>query len=997
MAVARSNGRAISLLIIDVDHFKLVNDTYGHLQGDDVLVEVAELIRLNLRGYDIAARYAGDEFVALLPNTALEGGREVAERICSALRGHAFKLRGRPGVVPVTASIGVATYPEHGEEYDTLFAAADRALYQVKRQGRDGVATAATVAEPTPLPLGIERFVGRADELRRLVRALETAADASPRIISVIGEAGVGKSTLVKQLAPEVRLRAGSYVVGRCQEGDVRPPYGPWAEALGAIRRLGAVPAREWRELPRLVPALLPDGASLADGSGSKYLLLEELAEFLRVASAERPLVLVLDDMQWADSASWDALEYVAPQLDRERLLICLTMRAEELHGEALERRRRISRGDRFEQLELARLTREELKQWVDAAFRRQDMGHEFLDFLHGHTEGNALFVVQVLRTLVDEGAIRWEGDQWEFRLTDSLKLPVAVSDLILRRIGRLSEKSQAILATAAVIGRQFDLDLAIDAGAGSEDELLDAVDEAVRAAVLQPVEERAGDRYAFTHGKLAEVLRSATNPRRLKRMHERVAGALERRHPDAVAEIATHYDLAGHAGQAYHFALMAARRATTVYAHQQALDFLRMAERHTSSLGQLAEVRVRLAETLETLGRYEESAELCGMAIEWFASERDAPRALTLRRMGERLRSLLGQPASVTLAACQALEAEALSLSLDSERAQLLLMISQASGRMGDRPLAERIARECVEIAERLGDPTLLADALNRLAITLELDQPVQAVQYFNRALRLYRGREDFRGQARCHNNLGVVHTIRGEWEEARHSLTTAVALGRSAGMPDMWGLGALNLGVLHMKCGEYDRARDLFGEALALFGTLKNRERHLAALYNLAHLDRERGANDSAAELYDAACAAARAMGQAEIEIGALAGAGLTRLAQARSDVARRLAREVSSRLADRPEWFQGRELAEALAIRLAAADGALSDAVARLDDALERASTFDPYGAVWLAAACADAMLRHDPERARRTVSEYAERSRTLGYTGMVQRYGELLARM
>src|SRR5688500_20252211 len=90
---SREDGKHVSLLVVDVDHFKLVNDTYGHLQGDDVLVEVAEILRRNLRGYDVAARYAGDEFVALLPNTPVEGAMEVAERICAAMRGHAFKLR----------------------------------------------------------------------------------------------------------------------------------------------------------------------------------------------------------------------------------------------------------------------------------------------------------------------------------------------------------------------------------------------------------------------------------------------------------------------------------------------------------------------------------------------------------------------------------------------------------------------------------------------------------------------------------------------------------------------------------------------------------------------------------------------------------------------------------------------------------------------------------------------------------------------------------------
>src|SRR5215208_2108691 len=282
LETARASGRPLSLLVMDVDHFKLINDTFGHLQGDDVLREVADLLRKNLRGYDIPARYAGDEFVALLPDTSPEGAREVGERICAAMRAHLFQLRDRPGAVPVTMSMGAATFPEHGNTTEELFSSADRALYQVKKQGRDGVAVATLGGmEPAPLPLSIERFVGRTQELRTLVQFLEDASHGRPKVLAISGEAGVGKTTLLKQLEPEVRLRAGSLVFGRCQEADVQPPYGPWAEVINAMRRLDRVPQdRRWRELSRLVPALPADASTVSDRGGSKYLLLEEIAEY---------------------------------------------------------------------------------------------------------------------------------------------------------------------------------------------------------------------------------------------------------------------------------------------------------------------------------------------------------------------------------------------------------------------------------------------------------------------------------------------------------------------------------------------------------------------------------------------------------------------------------------------------------------------------------------------------------------------------------------------
>jgi tetratricopeptide (TPR) repeat protein len=946
------------------------------------------------------ARYAGDELVALLPDTPAEGAREVAERICQAVRNHVFRLRDRSGAVPVTLSVGVSTFPQHADDPDTLFAAADRALYQVKRQGRDGVALAASEgAAPTHLPLSIERFVGRVEEIRSLVRLLEDATEARPRVVAISGEAGIGKTTLIRQLEPEVRLRAGSLVIGRCLEADLKPPYAPWAEAIHAIRRIErqtGAPPREWRELSRLVPALGSGEPSDVRG-GSKYALLDEIAEYIRLAAQERPLVIVLDDMQWADGASWDTLEYLVPQLENERVLICMTVRAEEAVGEPLERRRRLSRSERFHEITLGRLTRDEMRQWIEAAFHRQEVGRELLAFLYRHTEGNPLFVVQVLRTLVDEGAIWYSGTQWEWRPVSELRLPVAVGDLISRRLARLSTRANAVLTVAAVIGREFDIDLAIDAGAGTEEELLDAIDEGVRASVLRPAVQRDGDRFAFAHGLLAEVLRDEVNPRRLKRIHERVAQAIERRRPDAFPEIATHFDQGGVQEEAYRYALLAAQDARALYAHQEGAEFLRIAERNATSPAQLAEVRVRSAEIAETAGRYDEAEELCDLAAEWYTAQGDRRRAVSIRIMRERLRALLGQPARTTLEHCLTLDAEARAGGFDVERVALLKMISQTYGRLGDRSAAEGMAWECVRLAERVGDPTLVADALMRLGVALEGVHIEKAVEIYRQAFAMYERAGDHRGQANCRNNLGRYHTTRGEWTEAKRELEGAIVLGRRVGTPDLWGIFVLNLGVVHLRCGEFDRAREAFGEAMALFAAIRNSERQLYALYNLAHLERERGDHEAAAELYDVAAMLAMRVGQSDVQIGALAGSGLALLTLGRTDAARVAFLGAEEHARTREEWFQGRELFEALAVRLSAASGAGVDAVKRLTEARTLAEGSDFYGAAWLTAECAETLMTIDPSSGRRLLGEYAERARAAGFEAMSRRYGELLAKV
>ena len=261
LAERRRTGAAVSLLVMDVDHFKNVNDTFGHLAGDDALRLVAGIIREQLRPGQYVGRYAGDEFVVLLPGLDITAAQALADHLRRIVLAAHIPLRERPSqYMAVTLSIGVSTAPRHGESFEALFTSADRALFEAKRAGRDKVVVAGSATESPP-QLIFSRFVGRTTELRALVGALDESLRTIPQVRLVIGEAGVGKSSLARQLLPEVRLRGAALVTGRALESESRPPYGPWAEVLAGLHQLGLAPARPWPLLERLVPALGPERA----------------------------------------------------------------------------------------------------------------------------------------------------------------------------------------------------------------------------------------------------------------------------------------------------------------------------------------------------------------------------------------------------------------------------------------------------------------------------------------------------------------------------------------------------------------------------------------------------------------------------------------------------------------------------------------------------------------------------------------------------------------
>lgn len=1000
---ARVSRQPVSLLLLEVVHFDLIDRTHGAQSAEQVMETVTRLAAGAARSRDRLCRRRTSQVAMLLPGTSSAAARELAGRIAAAVRAEGYRPGDGERPLTLHVSIGVASAPVHAEAYPALVASAERALHQAMRQSASTVVTALDPAlEPSHPALEVDRFVGRADQLRTLVRALDDAAAGRPQLAVVHGEAGVGCTTLVAQLAPEVAVRGGAYVRGAACHLPVRPPYGAWSEVLDALRQLPGAPTGDWRELPNLVPALATTERGAEATGGSQFRLLEELTGYVREAALLRPLVLVLDDLQWADDSTWDALEYVMPKLAELPVLLVVVLRDDPGDPVTLERRQKLMRQVDAHDVTLSRLTRDEVKRWVEGAFQHQEVGRELLSFIYRNAEGNPLFIGQLLRSLVEEGSVRHTGERWEWGPVSELQVPAGLEALVLRRVGRFSARAQLALATASVFVGDFDAALLAATMVSDRAEAEGVLRDAVEAGIMHAGSDAGPDAprvYAFAHHRLADVIRSRLASHRARRTHERAARALDAATtalspPAHSVETAIHYDLAGIASGAYATARRAADEAERLYAHATASELLRLAARNAGTPGELAQVRTRLVTLTELAGHYDEAEELCDLAIEWYAGQGDVAQSLTLRTIRERLRNQLGQPARRTLDTLLALDREAADHGLSGERVAILTLVSQTYGRLGDQASAERIAAECVAMAEQVGDPALLADSLNRYAITMELRDPEAAKAICVRALALYEARADFRGQARIHNNMGVVAQLQGRLDEAARELATAIALARTAGMPDFWGAAALNLGVMMLKAGSHERARELLSEALSLFATVKNSELQLYALYNLAHLERERGEHETSAELYEVAVSLAQRIGQVDVEAGALGGGGLSRLELGEDAEAAGMLQTAEARLQDREDWFLGRELVELLGVRVALLGGQGSEAVARFERASAAAQGSDLYSAAWFTAQCASLLAAQAPGPVGERVAYYAGRIGALGFAAMTEQYARLI---
>ncbi|MBL0938604.1 MAG: diguanylate cyclase [Gemmatimonadaceae bacterium] len=995
LAARRTTGRPVSLLVIDVDHFKVVNDSYGHLQGDDVLRCVSNVLRANVRPDDYCARYAGDEFVILLPATTLDRAAAIAARIREQVAQAACPRRDGEGApLRVTLSIGVATAPQHGETLDVLFAAADGALYASKRRGRDRVEVASGVRSGEDPSLHLDAFVGRSSERQRLRKSLAQAASGSLQVVSVIGEAGIGKSTLLRQLGPDIGLQSGALLTGRNLEADVRPPFGPWSDVLNALHELGHVPRRTWHELPRLVPALGAPGVSATDAGGdaraSRYALLQEIREYITLATRDRLVVVLLDDMQWADAESWDVLELLAGSLTEARLLIGLTVRREDVRTEAAERLARLSRSAGFTEIALGRLPREDVAHWVRTVFGQDAAEDALVSHVVQTSEGNPLFAVQGVRALLDEHVVVWQDGQWRLDRSRVVRVPTAVRDLLARRIARLDNRTREVLTTAAVLGLHFDADTLLAASSHDEGTVLDALDEALNQQVLAVRAEGNSAGFVFTHALLVDVLVNGGNHLRTRRIHERVGQVLAAREVSDPADVARHFGEAGRHEEAVQYALHAADRARAVYADATARACLALAARHAKSPRHSADVEWRCAMLDELAGRFDAARQRCQLLLGALA---EGTRQAGLWRDAQRLQLRIdlahGAPPRQILSACDAQCAEARAQGDTRDLIPLLMLRSQVLSRLGEASEAVAAAQEGVTLANALDDDAFQADALVRLGSCVVHTHPADAVVHYRHALERFTVRQDRRGELRCRINIGVAFDRAGNYLSAEGAYLAAITLASELTLPDLAALAAMNLGVLWSKRGRFDDAQPQLEAAYAQYVALGHEPLRLTALYNLAHLARERTDLDGARELYDTVVQGTQPLELWDIQAGALAALGLIELTRGRHQDARahlERARHVATNRAT--EFFQGSELLDALAFRLEWIDGVREQTAMRLMTRLEQLAAIDSYAAAWMAIACGDiyAAARHG--EAQQLHERLCSQIRILGYDPLLR---------
>jgi DNA-binding CsgD family transcriptional regulator len=415
------------------------------------------------------------------------------------------------------------------------------------------VATAERPALPGSAP---PLLVGRERDIAVLRSHLDEAMAGRGSLVLIGGEAGIGKTALAESVCREAEGAGALVLIGRCYDLTETPPYGPWVELFDRYIPSDTLP----------LPTAFALRATVGEVT-SQAALFQQVLDFFRAVAAEHPILLLLDDLHWADLASLDLLRFLARSVSTMPLLLIVTYRSDELTRRhplyallpLLVREASATR------IDLRALRAEDITALVQARYHLPDPDAlQLVAYLNERSEGNPFFLGELLRTLEEEGVLRDTDGGWSLGALGRMQVPPLLQQVIDGRVGRLDDAAQRLLAVAAVIGQEVPLDLWATVTARDEAALLPVIARAVEAHLLGETPDGSGVR--FVHALIREALYEGLLATQRRVLHRRIGEALAAgsdADPDAVAY---HYQQAGDV-RAGEWLVRAGERAQRAYA----------------------------------------------------------------------------------------------------------------------------------------------------------------------------------------------------------------------------------------------------------------------------------------------------------------------------------------------------------------------------------------------------------------------------------------------
>jgi len=571
----RPENETWTVIMIDVDHFKLINDIYGHLTGDQVLREVASILEANLRNMDVMIRFGGDEFLGVFPNTDKDRALNYAERVMEAIRPASFARD-----LKFSLSMGLADSKDSDNNLDAVIKRADKALYQAKESGRGRISFSTDTPESViDGKVQLSHFVGRQSELRQLRQLLDESVTEGARFALIQGDAGVGKSRLAAELKHFAKFKNCLIVNCECFEFGEPEPY---AFFMTPIRNLLNTFTTDLIEKVRVdaepfhpaTAEFLPDlGARISDDiqffreERLKFRIFDDITRITSALARIAPCLIIIDDIQWINEPDLELLSFLVRSALKDRIFYISTMRTLEKSVPRIKRHLlSLRRAIPLLALDLSNLEEHEASNLIMFALKDPNIPREVLDAVFKQSGGNPFFLEELLNSLIQAGNIsRHPSGHWSYQEIHDFHLPDSLAQLISSRLYPLEEVSRKLLRIAALTSGIFSLDLLSSVAEVSTLEIAEALEKPLLLGLVVSEETQVPPSYRFIHDTVRSFLHRELSAGMKAIYHVRMAEYYDEKYTstgreDFIIPMAYHYCRSNAGEKARNSAFLAAK-----------------------------------------------------------------------------------------------------------------------------------------------------------------------------------------------------------------------------------------------------------------------------------------------------------------------------------------------------------------------------------------------------------------------------------------------------
>ena len=775
---------------------------------------------------------------------------------------------------------------------------------------------------PSPRPIAAKEvpLVDRTEEMNILKEAVYRAVHGEGGLVFVHGEAGIGKTRLVRELGAYAQSRGVQVLYGRCPalfRMDGVPPYVIWKEVIKdyleicnpeqLYRVIGYYPAEVAKLVPELSQKLrtIPQSLPISPEQ-EQNRLFEAVSQFVMNISRETPLLVVLDDLQWTDPSSLLLLHYLARGVQKTPLVLLGAYRSTDIDSKhpLTPVLAELNRESLPQSLHLKRMSLNDVSEIIKNILEQEDVPTEFCKLVYEKTRGNPFFVGEVVKSLKEEDVISRDGNRWEIKDVSTIEFPETVKSVIKARISHLDDECQNVLTMASFVGNDFTFE-ALQAVTGSnEDKLRKIVDGLLKTGLLKHRDVRGEDVCSFADIIVRDVVYEEVGTYERKKLHGSVGTALEKvyanRIDDHLGELASHFLESGGKDKALDYFLKAGDKAAKVFANSEAASYfqsaLKLLEEKEGETREKAGVLERLGDIKRLVGEYDVCMKYWNDAL---LTWKQLDEKWNVSRLHRKIANILWEEAGDAGKAREHQDTALKILEVDPESVELASLYEDMAHmyyRIGDIAMALSWAENALELAKKLSALQVVASSYASLGtIFIFAGETKKSSECLEKALKIALDNGYMETALRSYNNLGAalppeenerilgfaekgyelarrvgdisMQSWTGLWlgwgnigigntNRAVLLLEESVALDRKAGLVTHLAISLALLAVVYQILGEWDRSEQCHREASSIIQRIN--EWQFTSVGNWANgwLNFEKGELGKARGLFEKAC---------------------------------------------------------------------------------------------------------------------------------------------